>query len=482
MAANGGALFKKNIILQIAYQLLNTCLPLITAPYLARTLGPEGLGIFSYTMSVVSYFTLLAMMGTINYGTRYIASVKNDTSKVNRIFWEIYCLQVLFSLGAVFLYIIYLFFFCKENQLIGFIQCISIINCFLDISWLFFGLENFKFTVYSGFAIRVFTVICILAFVNTTDDLPIYTFIMLFCTTLTQLILWSHAKNILHVVSIKWTDVKRHIYPNLILFIPLLAMSVYHSMDKTMLGILSTYLQSGYYYNVDKVVNIPLGIIVGIGTVMLPRMSDLLSSNHFKEAKEEFEFSLEMIVFLSVAMSFGISSIAKEFVPIFFGPGYDDCVLLCIILSPVLIIKGISNTIRVQYLIPMKKEHIFIESVVIGAIINLILDLTLIPACGALGAIVGTLFAELAACIWQIFLLRTEISIFSLCKNGGAYVLAGMVMYIGVRLFSTSIEMNEWKIIFEVPLGGSIYLIICLLYWQFYRKSLFVKIKDFIHV
>lgn len=482
MAANGGALFKKNIILQIAYQVLNTCLPLITAPYLARTLGPEGLGIFSYTMSVVSYFTMLAMMGTINYGTRYIASVKNDTSKVNRIFWEIYCLQVLFSLGAVFLYIIYLFFFCKENQLIAFIQCISIINCFLDISWLFFGLENFKFTVYSGFAIRVFTVICILAFVNTRDDLPIYTFIMLFCTTLTQLILWSHAKNILHVVSIKWTDVKRHIYPNLILFIPLLAMSVYHSMDKTMLGVLSTYLQSGYYYNVDKVVNIPLGIIVGIGTVMLPRMSDLLSSNHFKEAKEEFEFSLEMIVFLSVAMSFGISSIAKEFVPIFFGPGYDDCVLLCIILSPVLIIKGISNTIRVQYLIPMKKEHIFIESVVIGAIVNLILDLALIPTCGALGAIVGTLFAELAACIWQIFLLRTEISIFSLCKNGGAYVLAGMVMYIGVRLFSTSIEMNEWKIIFEVPLGGSIYSIICLLYWQFYRKSLFVKIKDFIHV
>ena len=62
-------------------------------------------------------------------------------------------------------------------------------------------------------------------------------------------------------------------------------MSVYHSMDKTMLGILSTYLQSGYYYNVDKVVNIPLGIIVGIGTVMLPRMSNLLSSNHYKERR-----------------------------------------------------------------------------------------------------------------------------------------------------------------------------------------------------
>lgn len=81
-------------------------MPLITAPYLARRLGAEQLGIFSFTTSVVMYFTLFAMLGTVNYGTRSIAAVKNDRNKRNEVFSSIFAFQIIVSVIAIVAYII----------------------------------------------------------------------------------------------------------------------------------------------------------------------------------------------------------------------------------------------------------------------------------------------------------------------------------------------------------------------------------------
>ena len=113
---------KKNIVYQTAYQLLNTALPLITAPYLSRVLGASNLGIFSYTSSMVSYFTLFAMLGTMNYGTRSIATTQDNKDQRSRVFCEIYALQLSVS-GIVFvLYLAYLLLFCSRYKLIACIQ------------------------------------------------------------------------------------------------------------------------------------------------------------------------------------------------------------------------------------------------------------------------------------------------------------------------------------------------------------------------
>ena len=64
---------KKNLGFQTAYQILITCLPLITSPYLSRVLGASQLGVYSFTSSIMSYFALFALLGTVNHGTRSIA-------------------------------------------------------------------------------------------------------------------------------------------------------------------------------------------------------------------------------------------------------------------------------------------------------------------------------------------------------------------------------------------------------------------------
>ena len=354
---------KKNLGYQTVYQLINTCIPLITSPYLARKLGAEKQGIFSFTQSIVNYFTLFAMLGVVNYGTRSIAACLGNKEKKSITFWSIYAMQLIVSITSLLVYIIYLSLLCKNNIIISVIQGLYLLGSIVDINWFFFGIEKFKTTVTRSIFIRVCTVISILIFVNCSNDLWIYTFIMAGGTFLSNIILWRFLPqeinfSAFHKISL--FDLKKHIKPNLILFVPLLAMSVFHIMDKTMLGVLSTYEQVGYYYNADKVINIPIGVLTGIGTVMLPRMTTLIDEKKMEAASKLFSISVEGIMIVSSAMAFGIASVSKEFTPIFFGNGFEQCILLIIILSPVLIIKGLSQTSRMQFLIPSHNERIFI--------------------------------------------------------------------------------------------------------------------------
>lgn len=463
----------QNLILQTVYQILNTCLPLITAPYLARVLGATQLGVFSYTSSVIAYYSLFAMLGTVNYGTRSIASAGDDKELRSRLFWEIYILQICTTLISLFAYIVYLLFVCKDNHIVATVQILTLIGCLLDINWLFFGCENFKLTVTRSFVIRIITVAAIMLFVKSEDQLWLYTAIMLIGTIFSNSILWLYAFKHVSLFHIRIKGILSHIKPNLILFIPLLAMSVYHIMDRTMMGLLSDYTQCGYYYNADKVINIPLGILFGVGTVMLPRMTSLFSENKVQEANKLFLVSVEGIAVIGIAMTCGISAISNEFVPWFFGKGYDSCIVLIIVLSPVLLVKGLSNTVRTQYLVPLKKEAIFTKSVIIGAIVNLIVNLMFIPKLGAMGAVLGTLLAELVACIIQFFAIKGEIKFREVMIRSMIYLCFGMVMIGFVRCVSY-IEVNIWiKLLVELGTGVIVYSGVCIVFWKKTNNSIY---------
>ena len=455
---------KKNLGLQTLYQILNTIVPLATSPYLSRTLGAEKIGIFSYTSSVVSYFVLFGMLGTMNYGTRKIASLKDDKKERGKIFLEIYILQLFISLLFVFLYLIYLKFFCKDNLNVATVQLLAIMTCLLDISWLFFGMENFQIIVSRNIIIKLVVTFMIFFYIKTSSDLRAYTLIMVGSNFFNQLILWTFLKRLIIFQKVKLKDILSHIKPNIILFIPLLAMSIYHAMDKTMLGLLSTYEQVGFYYNADKIINIPLCIINGVGTVMLPRMTMLFKEKSREEAENFFLLSLEIIIIASTAMCFGISAIAKEFVPVFFGKGYDECIILIMLLSPVLIIKAVSNTVRTQYLIPLKMEKFYIKSVILGAIVNIIFNALFISKLGALGAVLGTLLAELIACIWQFIEIKKYIQIKKYYFKYFNYLLSGMIMVLLVRIFA-NVNINIYiKLILEIIIGMASYLFCIILY------------------
>ena len=457
---------KKNLGYQTLYQLLNVGLPLITAPFLARVLGAEPLGIMSYTGSIVNYFVLFAMMGLTNYGTRSIAVVKGNKIERDNIFSQIYYMQLFTTLVAFAVYASYMLLLCKDNVLISWIQGIAILACFFDINWFFFGIEEFKITVIRSIIIRIISVALMLLLVNDPDDLWIYALLLIGSQFISQIVLWFYSPRFINLKKPNIKLILSHFQPNFKLFLPLLAMSVFHIMDKTMLGALSTYTQSGYYYNADKVINIPIGLLTGVGTVMLPRMSALAGLNKKAELDSLFNTSIRGIGLVSAALCCGIAAISKEFTPFFFGKGYDDCIILIIALAPVLFIKGLSLISRNLYLIPNKMENKLTASVVAGAIVNIIVNLLLIPSLGALGAVVGTLAAEAVSCIWQYVSIRENVNCVKSIGSAIIYFALGIGMFFCVRLVADRLAFpNIIKLIVEIPAGIIAYCLLCIVYW-----------------
>ena len=279
---------KKNFIYNLIYQILLIILPLITTPYISRVLGSEGVGTYTYTYTVANYFMLAAMLGVKNYGNRSVAAVRDDKKALSKTFWEIYGLQFLCSVAALGIYLLYVLFFEREYQMIALIQGIYVFSGLLDVSWLFFGTERFRTTVMRNIAIRLINLVCVFVFVRTRADLWKYTLIMTLGTACSQGYLWFYVKKIAGWYLPRIKDLKKHLIPELVLFIPIIAVSLYTMMDKVMLGQISTMTQVGYYEGAGRILNIPMGVITALGTVMLPRMSNLAAKGKREKAENIF--------------------------------------------------------------------------------------------------------------------------------------------------------------------------------------------------
>ncbi|MBX7325205.1 oligosaccharide flippase family protein, partial [Clostridium chauvoei] len=119
---------KKNLIYNVTYQMLILILPLITTPYISRVIGVDGVGVQSYTYSIVNYFVLFAMLGINNHGNRSVAMVRDNKENLSRVFLSIYSVQVIISLIMIIFYSIYVYFIVDKYKIIFLIQLIYIIS------------------------------------------------------------------------------------------------------------------------------------------------------------------------------------------------------------------------------------------------------------------------------------------------------------------------------------------------------------------
>lgn len=388
---------KKNFLYNMSYQLLTLILPLITTPYISRVMGAEKIGVFSYTYSIATYFGMFILLGLNNYGNRTIASVRDNKDKLSLSFWNIYAFQLVLGIVMSVIYLGYALFIAQEKTM-ALIQFFFLVSSMLDINWFYFGLEQFKLTVTRNTIIKVVTVIAIFIFVKSPTDLYKYTIIMALGTLGGQIVLWCFLKNYVQKANVTWDEIKKHIKPNLVLFVPVIAVSMYTSMDKIILGYLTNKTEVGYFESANKIVIVPALLVGALGTVMLPRVSNLVVNGKHEIIKKYLERAQLFSTFLSIAMSFGLSAIILEFVPLFYGKGFEKCEILISIMVTNSIFISWSNILRNQYLIPYKKDIIFIKSVIYGALINIVINIILIPKYASVGATIGLFSSEIVVC------------------------------------------------------------------------------------
>ncbi len=419
-----------NYVYNLFYQVLIIVLPLITTPYLSRTLGAEAIGIYSYTLSIATYFVLAGSLGVAIYGQREIAYLQNEKRKRTITFWEIFLMKIVTM--TISLFVFGLCFARAGNYVVYYrVLIIEIVSQMLDISWFFQGLEEFKKTVVRNSIVKILFLICIFVFVKSPADLVKYVFITTGANLVGNFSLWLYLPRFLEKIKIKELNIFRHLKSTIALFIPQVAIQIYTVLDKTMIGkIYGTKSEVGFYEQAQKIVKLLLTVVTSLGAVMIPRIASVFAAGELKEMKEYISKSFRFTFFLAFPIMAGLVLVADDFVPLFFGEGYDRVKILMKIIVPITLFIGMSNVFGIQYLLPTKKQTAYTISVTTGAAINFVLNLFLIKKYGAIGASISTVIAEFVVMTIQLFFARELFSIKELFNLGKKNIIATIFMFV----------------------------------------------------
>ena len=463
---------KTNFIYSVIYQLLAIILPLITAPYVTRVLGAKSLGIYSKSQALAHYFLLFSMLGVNNYGNRAIARVRDDRLEASRTFWEIYTFQIMTAVISSCVYWGYCIRLASDNSLIYMMQAFYVMSGLVDVNWCCFGMEKFKLTTIRSMIVRIATAVGIFIFIRSSNDLWLYTFILSFSFVLSGIAVWPFIKKHIDFVKPTWAGIKRHIKPNLVLFWPVIAVSIYNIMDKIMLGWFSEDEEVAFYTYAERIVTIPTTLILALDNVIMPRMSNLYASEG-KNEKIKYLMDIVMLfaMFMAAAMGFGLAGIANVFAPWFYGSAFTRCGYFILLLSPVIVIKAWAGALRTQFIIPTGRDKIYVISLTTGAIVNLILNALLIPRINGVGAIIGTLAAEFAVCFIQFFWCRKDIDIKNYLINGFSFSIIGAIMFFVVEALSHFSSSALITMAVQVVCGALVYVFLGFFYMIKIRKN-----------
>lgn len=450
----------KNYMYNMVYQILILITPLITTPYVSRTLGAGPIGRYSYTQSIVTYFILIGTVGIAMYGEREIAYMQDDREERSRTFWEIIILRAI-TVSIALAVFCAIFVTGGKNRILYAIQIVDIVANMLDISWFFQGMEDFKRIVMRNMFVKIVCVAMIFIFVKQPSDLPLYVVCYSLSLFLGNVSLWFYLPSYLVKVGVKSLKVFSHFMPAFILFIPQIATQVYTVLDKTMLGkfaVNNAMVQVGYYEQSQKIVKLLLTIITSLGTVMLPRMASIYAKKDTKLLNEYMDKSFRYTYMIGFPLMLGLIAVSQHFVPVFYGSGYEPVGSILIYISPIIIFIGLSNVIGTQYQIPTNKQRDYTLSVVVGAITNFTLNLLLIPHMGYMGAVLATDIAELIVLYVHFYCVRKDINIkksLLCCRN---YLISAIIMFISCVLISfVNIESHIIMLTIQIIIGVIVY-------------------------
>ena len=449
---------KKNYIYNSCYTVLNMLLPLVTAPYLARIIGKEGVGTYAFCFSIAQYFVLIAKLGLVNYGTREIAKCRRDKNALSSIFVNLFCLQCLATCIITIAYFFYAIFWAGDLQKYALIFFIWVAGSLLDIDWFWFGLEEFKKVTIRNVIVKIITVICIFVLVKTKSDVWLYALIIVIGNVIGYISIWIGLRKRVKIAKAKWSEMKNHIAPCLIMLIPVLALNIYRSMDKVMLGAISSMAETGLYDNGEKLVYCLSGLISSFGTIMLPKMSNLAQENQQEKIKYYISKSFKLIAILTSIMTFGLISISDNIILLLFGKEFQKSSLILTMTAPTLLFMGFGNVVRTQYIIPYKKDEIYVKSILFGSIINLVANILLIPHFASIGAVVGTLLAEAFVPFYQFMRLKNEFNFANDFVKALPYIAIGLVMCFSTKLIQYALGTSTFTLIFQIVVGGIIFI------------------------
>ncbi|WP_028235546.1 oligosaccharide flippase family protein [Pseudobutyrivibrio sp. MD2005] len=377
-----------------------------TLMYVSRVLAPQAFGQISFASSFVGYFIMFAELGMPIYAIRLCASKRDNRRELSLVFNELWSIKVILSIISILLLGLSILMVpkLKTNAFMLLIYGSSIFFQMFGCEWLYRGLEKFRFLALVSFLCKLISFLCIILFIKTPDQVSLYAFLS---------VITSYGSGLIYfIMAHRYVDVRfdyhintTHFKPLLMFFMMSFAVSVYSSLDLTMLGFMKSNYEIGLYSIAAKAKSV-LALTGGIvWNAILPTATSLWK----EEKRSQFE-SLATKTIALVSLTQTIVAViciifAKELLFIVGGNAYEGATLVFRILLLSLLPIGASNILGGQVLIPAGKESRLLIAEIWGAIFNFIANLVLIPKLSIVGAAITTVIAEVIVygiCIYYV--------------------------------------------------------------------------------
>ena len=473
---------KNNIVLNYINTLARIVFPLITFPYAARILLPDGIGLVNFQNSIIGYITLLSSLGIPLYAVREVARVRDNVEERNRITVEIALLSLILAAGG------YVIVFAvgelvpqiNAHLSLFYILSLSILFTALGVSWFYTAIEDFKFITVRGLIIRVLFVVALFLFVKSKEDLLIYGVIIVGSTVGNEFINFIHLRKFIHIFKLNWSKVNifRHLKPSFSFFVLNLSISLYVQLNPVMLGFLSDNTQVGYYTAGSKLSYIILSVLTSMATVLIPHVSNMIQVHDTEKFKQLITKVYHYYMALAFPFTVGLILLSVPLTLVIFGNSFYEASYVTAITAPVIIIISITNIIGLQILHPYGKENYVTYSTIGGAVINLIVDIPLILLWGSKGAAIATVCAELAVLLIQVRIGRSYIPFKYFNDSIKLYALSTIIMGVAVYLTYGLFNKLFFQLLVPACVGVAVYTFI--LYYK--KDEILSSILRYIHV
>ena len=161
----------------------------------------------------------------------------------------------------------------------------------------------------------------------------------------------------------------------------------------------------------------------------------------------------------------------------FLGPGYDRVIIMLMLMSPIVVIIGVSNCLGSQYYTPSGNRKLSAKFIIIGALVNLTLNLILIPRFWGYGAIVASLIAELVITVLYFKYCKGYLTADTIIREGWKKLAAGIAMFAVIKFIDRFIDSDIIALLLEMAVGFTVYCaVITALRDSFITQLVFGKI------
>lgn len=471
----------KNYLYTSFYQIFSILVPLITTPYISRVLGVNGIGIAAATLSISQFFMSVSKLGIVRFGTREIASSDKENI-VRKNFSNIFTSHLFLG---VFVFIVYMLLVTigafGDAKVVLYIQGIYLLASMFDVSWFFYGVQNFKVTVTRGMFIKLSSLLLIFCFVKTKSDLVLYVLILATTNFLGTIVLWRSLPSYLgnsfsKEIKIPTIDViKKTLLKSFAIFLPLWGTQLNTILDVIVLKIFTNEAQVGCYTNALKIVTIPMYLVTSLSSVLLPKISNDMNGNDDKMILPSINKAMLFMMYVAAPLSAGLIIISKNLTQWFLGNDFLPSSDMICILAIKIIFVSLNEIIGVLYLIPTKRNEKYSKAMFIGVFGGVLFNTILSRLFGGIGTSISYVLVEII--VFFVLIIESPeifkiIPFIEISKNLCAALLMAALIHI------TTSESNIGGIlltIIQILIGIPSYLILTVVFRSKLIKIIYLR-------